>query len=1516
MATTIGALRVELSANIAKFEQDMGKAAKHVGRVQRNFERFGSRATAAGQALSIGLTAPLVGIGAAALRSSVAFESAFAGVIKTVDDATDGMGRLTPVGEALQQGFRDLSLQIPIAATELAGIGEVAGQLGIESENILGFTEVMAKLGVTTNLSAEEAATSLAQLANITSLPQTEFERLGSTVVALGNNLATNEAQIVDFGKRIASAGTIAGLTEPQILAIGGAMASVGVESEAGGTAVQKVLNAMTKSVAQGGEKLEIFARTAGLSAAEFQRAFREDAAGAFASFVTGLGQQGDAAFTTLDGLTLGNERVVRSFLSLAAKSTTLTDALALGTTAWEENTALAREADIRFETTASQLKLLANQVVEAGRALGDILKPILQTVVGIVREQVVPWLKTIVDRFKALSPEVQQSRVLWFGFAAALGPALIALGGVARVLTPMLPLLSGVWRGAGRMSNAILMLIPNLRTAGASTAAFGARLKRLHLTNMARGFKLLGISSRGAGVGLRLAAVAAGGLRLAIRGVVRALGPLGVIWAAFEFAQWAAGALDLGGKLKRLLGITDDAAESAREADAAYEGLADTFAQTEVAAATRALDELERAHAALVERLDSLGGHNAKLRRNIREQIEALGQQIEAAREHVKTTQAAARASSDYADALAEATAEAARITEATGVEIQAARKLGRSMEDVATRFGLSTEALRIYLDALDKAPAGADRAGQGIHALTDEAKKAQDALEKQRREWTNTLEEMRFDEIARQRQFNEEQAKHELESRDAAGHAYLDKEREQYQAQQDASREHWKTISAINNEIGLKLMQQDAAAMQGVWSRLGESFAGFGAQIGQTFARALEGGGQWLGAMQSLGVQAGGRLGTFLSKGLTAKTGFLATGLGKVLGQAAGMAIPLVGPVIGSLVGKLFSFGGPSKAEQAGRKTAGAFRDGVIATLNDGQLAEASKAALGAWRGNERGAQFLIGVRDAYLSVGKSAAQAESAVTRLWRAEKRGPDAVAAVQRELQGVLDQAAALTQAERAIAVRNREIAASLSGIVEAGHAAFDPAQIDPYLAQLEELGLLTAAEAAALRQLADDAHTDWRAMEESAKHYGVAMKTVLDENGHEVQVFDESLLGLGHAQAKLTDEAGQLASAWSLLTGEGTHTQVAIEGMTDEAQGFVTQALEMGIALPEAMRPMLDAMVSQGRLTDENGDKLTDLSGITFAAPIAEGFDLLADKIQLLIITLGGPSGLSKAVEDMAASAGLEIKGLAGEWSAMTTEAQAAFGSFAAFVEDQALREIATEAGLNYDAIAAKWQTMTDAQKAAFGSFRTFITHEELKTLATDAGLTFDDLQQRWTEMTEAQQTAVGDFRAFVNQELDQIEDKTVTVTTRYVTEGAPDGGRHDDAEGFQHGSAFRQFGRGTPAMLHGLERVMTAGEGRGIHAALGRITGGLAAIADLSGVRALAEGGLVTRPTLALLGERGPEHVIPLDRMDEFGGGGRRVEAKLDQLNQNLLLLRDELRQGLDPRKTARALVAAVATS
>ena len=1573
MATTIGALRVELSANIAKFEAAMGKAAKNMARTQRSFAKFGSQASAAGRSLSIGLTAPLVGIGAAALRSSVAFESAFAGVIKTVDDATDGMGRLTPVGEALQQGFRDLSLQIPIAATELAGIGEVAGQLGIESENILGFTEVMAKLGVTTNLSAEEAATSLAQLANITSLPQTEFERLGSTVVALGNNLATNEAQIVDFGKRIASAGNLAGLTEPQILAIGGAMASVGVESEAGGTAVQKVLNAMTKSVAQGGEKLEIFARTAGLSAAEFQRAFREDAAGAFASFVTGLGQQGDAAFTTLDGLTLGNERVVRSFLSLAAKSTTLTDALALGTTAWKENTALAREADIRFATTASQLKLLANQVVEAGRALGDILKPILQTVVGIVREQVVPWLKTVVDRFKALSPEVQTSRILWLGFAAALGPALIAVGGVTAALTPLLPLFGRIWIAAGRMANALVQPKVTARALSARLVTLRASLTGLSL------------SARASAVGVKLASVALTGLRFAIRGVIAALGPMIAVFAAFEFAAWAAGALDLGGKLKRLVGITDDAADAARDADAAYEGLAETLAQTTLATERQALAALERGYQDLVAQLERARESNKRavpgLLKRVRAQEQAIAaaqDRVKAAQQEVEAEQAAARAATDYTEALQAAAKEAAGITDTTGKQIRAARTLGVSLEELSKKFGISTEALKIYLGEL--AEADTDDLGDGVGTLSDEVQTLVDRLRgtgaiQAAENWaaaldrvgglttltddeTTTLNDTLQAALGAYQRLGDEAPAHLVALAAETGRSVA-RAREPLQGLVDdvfsveaAAKRSRDALANLIKTQGLVGSQQfgrvlpstplsidtlgvtvpvlvkpefDLRTTGQTFADFGKRFQAFGTHLSQTFVRAVEGGGGVAGALGALGTQVlsgfgdiatkafgeSSKVGTLLSGGLFAAI----PGIGPFLSAFGGPLLKGLG-ALGKKIGGFFKqiFGGPSEAELAGRQAWRSYADGLAAESNAEQIQEARGAG---WANTEDAKAWIV-LRDSVQKAGGSAAEAEAFWTRYVAAIKQGPEAVAAVTHELDGWRQKAGEVAQAEAEIAAqlaaRNTELAGSLAGLVEAGHAAFDPAQLDPYLSQMQELGLITADEAASLRQMADDAHVDWRGMEAAAKQYGVGMKTVLDESGREVQVLDESLLGLGHAQAKLTDEGGRLASAWELLTDEGGNTQAAIAGMTDEAQGFVTKALEMGIALPASMKPMLEAMVEQGRLTDQDSEKLEDLSGLTFADPIAAQFDRLADSIQMLIIALGGPSGLSQAVEDMVDSAGLEIEDLAGEWAGMTEEAKAQFGSFAAFVEDQALRQIASAAGLKYDEIAASWEAMTDEEKAAFESFAAFLDEQALKKLVDDAGGHYDEIATKWEAMTTAQRKAIGSFRAFVNDELAKINDRTVTVTTKHQTEGSPSGG-DEPVFGARHGTPFRQFGRGTPAMLHGFERVMTGMEGRGIAAALGRITGGLAAIADLSGVRALAKGGLVTRPTLTTFAEHGPEVGIPLERLEEFGGG-RRVEAKLDQLHQDFALLLDEFRHGLDPRRRARALVVAAALS
>ena len=439
------ALNVGVVEAILRARDEMSPKLKTAG---QNLDRFGANATRLGTALTLGLTVPLAAIGIGSAKAAIEFESSFAGVRKTVD-ATEKQF------DELAQGFRDLSREIPVSTTELNNIGEAAGQLGIKTENILGFTRVVADLGATTNLTSDQAATAFARIANITGLAQDDFDKLGSSLVDLGNNFATTEAEIVQFSLRMAGAGELAGLTEADILAIGAAMSSVGVEAQAGGTAVQKVLLGITQAVADGNEDLQVFADTAGMSAQQFATAFREDAAGAFTAFVEGLGEQGDKAFGTLEELGLQDQRLIRSFLSLANAGDLLANTIDTSNRAFEENTALAEEAAKRYGTTASQMTLFFNAVTDLRIEIGEALIPALTTMLEGMKP-VVAILKVAAGIF-AESSTFTKIMVIGLGaVAAAAGPLLIVVGQLAMGFSGLLGLFAGSGTSTGVMAGGL----------------------------------------------------------------------------------------------------------------------------------------------------------------------------------------------------------------------------------------------------------------------------------------------------------------------------------------------------------------------------------------------------------------------------------------------------------------------------------------------------------------------------------------------------------------------------------------------------------------------------------------------------------------------------------------------------------------------------------------------------------------------------------------------------------------------------------------------------------------------------------------------------------------------------------------------------------------------------------------------------------------------------------------------------------------------------------------------------
>lgn len=348
------------------------------------FEAFSNKAKVAFKAIEKTAKIAAIAITAVATAAIVVgsgFESAFAGVKKTVN-ATDAEFAV------LEQDIRDMAKNMPMTAEEIAGIAEAAGQLGIKTKNISSFTKTMADLGVATNMTSEDAATQFARFANITGMSQNNFDRLGSSIVALGNNMATTESEITAMGMRLAGAGAQVNMSESEILGFAAALSSVGIEAEAGGSAFSKVMVNMQLATETGKNGLKDYAKVAGMTAGEFQKAFKKDAAGAMIEFIKGLKnteRNGMSAIAVLDNMGISEVRLRDALLRASNAGDLFSDSIDIANGAWEDNVALTNEANQRYETFESRLEMFKNGIKDIGISIYQDMRDPLADGLGFV---------------------------------------------------------------------------------------------------------------------------------------------------------------------------------------------------------------------------------------------------------------------------------------------------------------------------------------------------------------------------------------------------------------------------------------------------------------------------------------------------------------------------------------------------------------------------------------------------------------------------------------------------------------------------------------------------------------------------------------------------------------------------------------------------------------------------------------------------------------------------------------------------------------------------------------------------------------------------------------------------------------------------------------------------------------------------------------------------------------------------------------------------------------------------
>lgn len=494
---------IKTENQLKSLEGQANQTAQSLKGISEKFMSAGKTLNSAGDTMTKNVTVPLTALGTLSVKSAADFDSAMVGVRKTTDLTDEEFAKMG-------QTIRDMAKEIPATTTEIAAVAEAAGQLGISKENLVDFARVMIDLGETTNLTSDQAATSFARFANITQMPQGKMENLGSTVVALGNNFATTEAEIVAMGMRLAGTGTQVGLSEAEIMGLATAMSSVGIEAEGGGTAMSMVLNKINNALASSGAVMKDFeyvAHETGLSVEQLQNyvlggsegikalakstGISEDALKALAkdyekavipaegfaavvekggmaaedfarkwetapsevleAFVKGLAEvdkEGGNVNLTLKELGIAGVRETDTLNRLTGAADLLPDAFRMANEAFLENTALAAEAELRYKSFQAQFDVFKNKLNDVAITIGTTLLPAVT--------DIITGIGNFADKIAGADPKMVKLGVSIAAIAAAVGPVLKVLGGLATVIGTVTGALATAMGGAAAATPAV----------------------------------------------------------------------------------------------------------------------------------------------------------------------------------------------------------------------------------------------------------------------------------------------------------------------------------------------------------------------------------------------------------------------------------------------------------------------------------------------------------------------------------------------------------------------------------------------------------------------------------------------------------------------------------------------------------------------------------------------------------------------------------------------------------------------------------------------------------------------------------------------------------------------------------------------------------------------------------------------------------------------------------------------------------------------------------------------------
>ena len=298
------------------------------------------------------------------------FEFGLVGVGKTTDIVGEQLHRL---GKEIQ----GLSLEIPVATTQMLNIAEVAGQLGVKGEkDILAFTSAISKLRLATDLTSESfAAASLARILTVTDTELDKVENFASVITKLGNNYAATESEITNVATRVAQTTAQFNTSAADVAAISTVLRAAGERAEAGGSAIGIFFRKMNRAIRIGGKEFQKIQKITGKSQEELLRTLEKNSTDAFVEILRGLKRLDAVGIENFfDDLKINTNEVNRVISPLIKNLDDLEEALEMSRVEFMNPTELNRETDQFSNTFYAKMVLLRNSLNKLFQGLGQSL--------------------------------------------------------------------------------------------------------------------------------------------------------------------------------------------------------------------------------------------------------------------------------------------------------------------------------------------------------------------------------------------------------------------------------------------------------------------------------------------------------------------------------------------------------------------------------------------------------------------------------------------------------------------------------------------------------------------------------------------------------------------------------------------------------------------------------------------------------------------------------------------------------------------------------------------------------------------------------------------------------------------------------------------------------------------------------------------------------------------------------------------------------------------------------------